>query len=204
MEQTQFDTIYHEHFSYFSLRTVSQIFAAQGLTVVDVQELPTHGGSLRVYAAHASEARAPANSVRRLLEDEGRAGLGELATYRAFAERVAQRKRDLLRFLISAKDGGARIAAYGAAAKGVTLLAFCGIRADLLDCVVDRSPHKQGKFLPGVRLPVVAPEALLRSPPDYLLLLAWNLKDEILHQMAHLRGSGCRFVVPIPELRVLD
>ena len=205
MEQTQFDTIYHEHFSYFSLGTVAEIFAAHGLLIVDVDELPTHGGSLRVYAAHEGDAVShPGDSVRRVLELERRAGLRGLPAYRAFAERVEQRKRDLLRFLIAAKDDGARIAAYGAAAKGVTLLAFCGIRADLLDCVVDRSPHKQGKFLPGVRLPIVAPEALLSSPPDYLLLLAWNLKDEILHQMAPLRSSGCRFVVPIPELRVLD
>jgi 2-polyprenyl-3-methyl-5-hydroxy-6-metoxy-1,4-benzoquinol methylase len=205
IEHTQFDTIYHEHLSYFSLATVVEIFESHELTIVDVDELSTHGGSLRIYATHATaQTRPKTENVHRVLDQERRAGLRELGTYAEFAQRVRQRKHDLLGFLVSAKAEGACIAAYGAAAKGITLLCYCGIRSDLVDYVVDRSPHKQGMFLPGVRLPILAPEALLRRQPRYLLILAWNLKDEIVEQMAHLRELRCRFVVPIPELHVLD
>jgi SAM-dependent methyltransferase len=205
LEQTQFDTIYHEHFSYFSLATASEILAKHGLAIVDVDELETHGGSLRIYARHAATAPGPPSaSVRRVLESERKAGLRDFSAYSSFAERVKERKRDLLSFLIAAKRDGAVVAAYGAAAKGNTLLCYCGVSTDLVNYVVDRSPHKQGMYLPGSRLPILAPDALCETRPDYLLILAWNLKDEVMEQMAYLREHGCRFVVPIPEVRVLD
>jgi len=205
IERTEFDTIYHEHLFYFSLLAVARPFEEAGLTLFDVEELPTHGGSLRIYARHTDDGSKPMSaSVASLREEEREAGLDRLDTYKWFDERVRQVKRDLLEFLIDAKRAGKSIVGYGAAAKGNTLLNYCGIRGDLLDYVVDRSPHKQGRFLPGTRLAIRDPEEVAKTRPDYLLLLAWNLADEIIEQMSHVRTFGCRFVVPIPEPNVLE
>ena len=201
-EETQFDTIYHEHFFYFSLLALETVFAAHGLAVFDVEELSTHGGSLRLHVSHASEARAPSAAVARVREAERAYGLDRLETYFAFGERVHRVKRELLTFLIGAKERGERVVGYGAPAKGNTLLNYCGIRSDLLDFTVDRSPHKQGTFLPGTRIPVFGPDAVREARPDYLLILPWNLKDEIAGQMSHIREWGGRFVTPIPRLEV--
>jgi SAM-dependent methyltransferase len=203
MSGNEFDTIYHEHFSYLSLLTARRIFAAKGLDVVDVEELPTHGGSLRIYARHAGEAR-PAPSVAELEERERSQGLDRLATYAEFGERVREAKRAILKFLIDARERGKRVAAYGAPAKGNTLLNYCGIRSDLIEYTVDRSPHKQGRFLPGTRIPIHAPAKIAETRPDYVVILPWNLRDEIVEQMAHIREWGGRFVVPIPRLEVLS
>ena len=203
IEETEFDTIYHEHFSYFSALTVERIFAAHGLRLFDVEELPTHGGSLRIYAAHAgSEAHADTGRVVELVERERAAGLGDLATYARFDERVRTVRKGLREFLEGKRAEGRSVAAYGAAAKGVTLLNYCGIGPELVEYVADRSPHKQGLYLPGVRLPIRSPEHVAETKPDFLLLLAWNLKDEIVEQMSHVREWGGRFVTPIPEVAV--
>jgi SAM-dependent methyltransferase len=205
MDEDQFDTIYHEHYSYFSFATVRKVFAAHGLTLFDVEELPTHGGSLRIYARHDEDAAKPVGErVADLLKREEAAGLGRLETYRSFGERVQRVKWGLLRFLIAAKEEGKSIAAYGAPAKGNTLLNYCGVRTDFLDYTVDRSPHKQGRYLPGVRIPIHGPDRLRETRPDYVLILPWNLKDEIIEQMADVRSWGGRFVVAIPEVRVLE
>ena len=203
IEETEFDTIYHEHFSYFSLLSAERAFAEHGLELVDVDELSTHGGSLRAYVRHAG-AGPVAESVGELRARELAAGLGDLDTYARFEERVREAKRDLLAFLISEKRAGRSIVAYGAAAKGNTLLNYCGIRSDFVDYVVDRSPHKQGRYLPGTRLAIHGPERVAETRPDYLLILPWNLKDEIAEQMAHVREFGCRFVTPIPTVQVHD
>ena len=204
MEETQFDTIYHEHFSYFSFTTAERVFARHGLALFDVEELPTHGGSLRIHARHAKNfSVAVSDRVAELKRREAGAGLGRLSTYAGFGERVRETKRALLEFMVGAKRQGKRLAGYGAAAKGNTLLNYCGIRGDFLDCVVDRSPHKQNRFLPGTRIPVLPPEKLRETRPDYLLILPWNLKAEIMEQMAHIRQWGGRFVVPIPRVEVL-
>lgn len=203
MEENQFDTIYHEHFSYFSFLAVEKIFAAHGLTLFDVQELPTHGGSLRIFARHAEDASKPVGPrVTELRAREQAAGFDQLETYSRFAEQVKETKRKLLEFLIHAKQSGKKIAAYGAAAKGNTLLNYCGIRTDFLDYVVDRSPYKQGKLLPGVRIPIYSPEHIRETRPDYLLILPWNLKDEVIKVNAYIREWGGQFVVPIPEVKV--
>ena len=203
IQGAEFDTIYHEHFSYLSLLAVQRIFDAHGLMVVQVEELPTHGGSLRVHAMHAAAGRIDP-SVAKVLGAERAAGLDRIETYAAFQRSVGLAKRELLRFLISARRHGRSVVAYGAAAKGNTLLNYCGIRSDLLDYVVDRSPHKQGLYLPGSRLPIHPPERIAETRPDYVLILAWNLRDEIMRQMAHVRDWGGRFVVPIPAVRVID
>jgi SAM-dependent methyltransferase len=203
IEERQFDTIYHEHFSYFSLGSVERLFAAHGLTILDVDELSTHGGSLRIYAAHEDGPHRTEARVIALREKERRAGLGELSTYLEFNDAARAAKRDLLAFLLGAKGAGKTVVAYGAAAKGVTLLNFCGIASDFIDYVVDRSPHKQGRFLPGVRLPIHAPERVSETRPDVLLILPWNLADEIAEQMAFARSWGCELVVPIPEVAVV-
>jgi 2-polyprenyl-3-methyl-5-hydroxy-6-metoxy-1,4-benzoquinol methylase len=204
MAENQFDTIYHEHFSYLSFLTVSRIFAAHGLRMFDVQQLPTHGGSLRVFATHAaSTTQAQTRAVDALLAEERAAGLEDAATYEAFAEQVRRTKRRLLEFLVGAKDQGKRIAAYGAPAKGNTLLNFCGIGPDMIDFTVDRSPHKQDRFLPGSRLPIRHPDAIREARPDYLLILPWNLRDEVMQQMSYITTWGGQFVVPIPDVRVL-
>ena len=207
MQEHQFDTIYHEHYSYFSFATVRKIFAAHGLTLFDVEELPTHGGSLRIYcrrAQHDAEGAQPVGErVGDLLVREEAARLGCLETYRAFTERVLRVKRGFLRFLIQAKEEGKTIAGYGAPAKGNTLLNYCGVRTDFLDYTVDRSPHKQGRYLPGTRIPIHAPDRLRETRPDYVLILPWNLEEEIVEQMADVRSWGGRFVVAVPEVRVL-
>jgi hypothetical protein len=200
IEERQFDTIYHEHFSYFSLGSAERLFARHGLVIFDVEELTTHGGSLRIYAAHADGPHRPGERIARLHEKERHAGLTELGTYLRYNESARAAKRDLLAFLLDAKRAGKAVAAYGAAAKGVTLLNFCGIGTDFIDYVVDRSPHKQGRFLPGVRLPIYAPERVRETRPDVLLILPWNLADEIAEQMAFVREWGCELVIPIPEV----
>ncbi len=203
MAENQFDTIYHEHFSYFSFLAVEKIFARHGLTLFDVQELSTHGGSLRIFARHVEDASKPVSPrVKELGAREESAGFGRLETYSRFSEQVKETKRKLLEFLIQAKQSGKKIAAYGAAAKGNTLLNYCGVRTDFVDYVVDRSPYKQGKFLPGIRIPIHAPEHIRETRPDYLLILPWNLKDEIIKNNAYLREWGGQFVVPIPEVIV--
>jgi SAM-dependent methyltransferase len=203
LEQNQFDTIYHEHFSYFCLGTAERVLRAHGLVVFDVDELPTHGGSLRVYAHRAGgEARAVSARVPALLDRERAAGLERLEPYALFREHVHEAKRALLEFLIGVKRAGKRVAGYGAPGKGNTLLNYCGIRTDLVECTVDRNPYKQGKFLPGSRIPVFAPTHILETRPDYLLILPWNLREEIMAQMAGIRAWGGRFVVPIPRVTV--
>jgi SAM-dependent methyltransferase len=204
VEGLQFDTIYHEHFSYFSFTTARRVLAAHGLVVFDVEELPTHGGSLRIYARHAADESRPVTPrVDELLERETRAGFGDLAAYRGFQARVNGAKRDLLQFLITAKNEGKSVVGYGAPAKGNTLLNFCGVRSDLLEYTVDMSAYKQGRFLPGTHIPVYAPDRLRETKPDYVLILPWNLKDEIVDQHAYISEWGGRFVVPLPTVQVL-
>jgi hypothetical protein len=203
VDDNQFDTIYHEHFSYFSFMTVSRIFEAHGLVVFDVEELWTHGGSLRIYARHAEHTDRPVVArVGSLLAREHEAGFDQLECYSAFTEQVRETKRRLLDFLIQAKRDGRSVAGYGAPGKGNTLLNYCGIRTDFLDYTVDRNPYKHGRYLPGTHIPVFHPEKIKETRPDYLLILPWNLKDEIMEQMAGIRAWGGRFVVPIPTLRV--
>jgi len=205
IQENQFDTIYHEHFSYLSFATAERVFAKHGMTLFDVEELPTHGGSLRIYAKLASNGSLPVSAkVAELREREQAAGLEKGETYRSFAENVRTVKRSLLKFLIGAREAGKRVVGYGAPAKGNTLLNYCGVRTDLLEYTVDRSPHKQGRFLPGVHIPIHAPERIAETKPDYVLILPWNLTDEITAQMAHVRSWGGRFVVPIPQTRVLE
>jgi SAM-dependent methyltransferase len=200
----QYDTIYHEHFSYLSLFTTEKIFAARGLRIFDVEELPTHGGSLRIYACHSDDADRPVDArVHELKAREEQAGVDRLEYYRGFGEQVMATKRDLLDFLIRARREGKRIAGYGAPGKGNTLLNYCGIRTDLLDYTVDRNPYKHGKFLPGTHIPIFPPERIREARPDYILVLPWNLRDEIIAQLAYVREWGCRFVIPIPEVEVV-
>jgi 2-polyprenyl-3-methyl-5-hydroxy-6-metoxy-1,4-benzoquinol methylase len=203
MAENQFDTVYHEHFSYFSFITVEKIFAAHGLTLFDVEELPTHGGSLRIYACHAEDpCKSISHHVTDLRAREEAACLTRLDSYLAYAEQVKETKRKLLAFLIRAKDEGKSIVGYGAPAKGNTLLNYCGIRTDFIDYTVDRSPHKQGHFLPGTHIPIYHPDKIKQTMPDYLLILPWNLTDEVMKQMGYIREWGGQFVVPIPAARV--
>jgi SAM-dependent methyltransferase len=203
MEQNQFDTIYHEHFSYFSFLAVEQAFARHGMKLFDVEELPTHGGSLRIYVCHDQDTSKPIGTrARELKSREEAAGFGRLNHYLSFGPQVEATKRKLLSFLISAKQEGKRVVGYGAPAKGNTLLNCCGVRTDLIDYTVDRSPHKQGHFLPGVHIPIYGPEKVRETRPDYLLILPWNLREEVMQQMAFIRDWGGKFVVPIPEVRV--
>lgn len=205
MRENQFDTIYHEHFSYFSFLTVERVFAHHGLRLFDVEQIPTHGGSLRIFGAHAGYDGHPTDDrVAQLKREETAAGLTDIRAYRDFSEQVKRTKRLLLEFLIDARQSGKTIAGYGAPAKGNTLLNYCGIRGDFLDYTVDLSPHKQGRFLPGTHIPVFHPDKVRETRPDYLLVLPWNLRDEIISQMAHIREWGGRFVVPIPEVQVLQ
>ena len=200
--ENQFDTIYHEHFSYFSFLAVDRVFSAHGLRIFDVEELPTHGGSLRIFARHESD-EPVSERVAELAERERALGLEGLDYYRDFGEQIRETKRKLLEFLIAAKREGKTIAGYGAPAKGNTLLNYCGVRTDFLDYTVDRSPHKQGCYLPGTRIPIHAPDRVRETRPDLLLILPWNLRQEIMEQMADVREWGCRFVVAIPEVTVL-
>jgi SAM-dependent methyltransferase len=204
IEENQFDTIYHEHFSYFSFLSAQRVFERHGLQLFDVEEIPTHGGSLRIYGRHAGQRGEPGDRVRDLIARERRLKFEELETYRAFSTRVGDTKRQLLEFLTSVKRAGKRVVGYGAPAKGNTLLNYCGIRSDVLEFTVDRNPHKQNTFLPGTHIPVHAPERIDEVKPDYVLILPWNLRDEIMKQMAHIRSWGGKFVVPIPRVRVLD
>ncbi len=199
----QFDTIYHEHFSYFSLLTVERIFAVHGLSLFDVEELPTHGGSIRIFACHNEQARSSTGRVESLKKVEAKFGLHSLDVYRSFHSRVKSVKRQLLSFLIEAKQAGKSIVAYGAPAKGNTLLNYCGIRSDFIEFTVDRSPHKQGRYLPGSRIPIRHPEELRTARPDYVLILPWNICDEIVEQVGYIQEWGGQFVVPIPEVRVI-
>ena len=202
VRQGQFDTIYHEHFSYLSLRTVQRIFAAQGLAVWDVETLSTHGGSLRVWAGHATNDRPIGPRVAELLREEDDAGMRGSTFYRGLQARADAIKNDLLAFLIEQKRAGRKVVAYGAAAKGNTLLNYAGVRSDLLPFVVDASPHKQGRFLPGSRIPVLGEKTLRRTRPDFVLVLPWNLRTEIGEQLAYVREWGGRLVTAVPALRV--
>ncbi len=203
MQHGEFDTIYHEHFSYISLLVAERIFAQHGLTVFDLEELPTHGGSLRLFVRHAADAAkavTPAVEAMRALERE--AGLDGPEAYRGFADQVVETKAALLEFLLRARREGKTVVGYGAPAKGNTLLNYCGVGPELLPFTVDRSPHKQGLLLPGTRIPIRAPEAILEARPDYVLILPWNLREEIAAQMSAIREWGGRFVVPIPQVEI--
>ena len=204
MDENQFDTIYHEHFSYFSFIAVEKIFAAHGLTLFDVDELPTHGGSLRIYARHNEDSSKPATQkIKELKDREEFCGFTRLEPYFSFSEKVKDTKRKLLEFLIGAKREGKCIAGYGAPGKGNTLLNYCGIRTDFLDYTVDRNPYKHGKFTPGTHIPIFAPDKIKETKPDYLLILPWNLKEEITKQMSYIREWGGQFIVPIPQVTIL-
>ncbi len=203
MSENQFDTIYHEHFSYFSLISAEKIFAAHGLVLFDVEELPTHGGSLRIYARHADDNTKPL--TERLIELRAReieAGFQQMSTYANFGEQVKETKRKLLTFLIEARRAGKKVVGYGAPGKGNTLLNYCGIRTDFVDFTVDRNPYKQGKFLPGTHIPIYHPDKITEARPDYVLILPWNFKDEIIQQLAYIKEWGGQFVIPIPEVTV--
>lgn len=204
IEKGQFDTIYHEHFSYLSLYTVMRIFRSFMLEIYDVEEIPTHGGSLRIYAKHAEDSgRHTTRNITVVLEKERDAGLHELKGYGGVQSRADKIKYDLLEFLLKTKKEGKSVAGYGAAAKGNTLLNYCGIKKDMIAFVADASPHKQGLFLPASHIPVVAPEAISEAKPDYVLILPWNIKDEIMQQMAFIKEWGGRFVIPAPKIQVV-
>jgi len=205
IDRNQFDTIYHEHFSYFSFVSVEKIFAAHDLTIYDVEELPTHGGSLRIYARHAEDESKPVTAfVTKLRELEISEGFADLQKYFSFAEKVRETKRNFLYFLIKLKRNGKSIVGYGAPGKGNTLLNYCGIRTDFLDYTVDRNPYKQGKFLPGTHIPILHPDKIKETKPDYVLILPWNIKEEIISQLSYIRDWGGRFIVPIPEVKLYD
>jgi hypothetical protein len=205
MDENQFDTIYHEHFSYLSFTTVEAIFAHHGLTLFDVEEVSTHGGSLRIYGCHTGDGvHAVGPAVARLKKVELDFGLRDLACYAKFDARVKDTKRKLLKFLIDTRANGKTVVGYGAPGKGNTLLNYCGIRTDFLDYTVDRSPHKQGRYTPGTHIPILAPEKIMETRPDYVLILPWNLKDEITKMFPQVRSWGGRFVVPIPTVTVLE
>jgi SAM-dependent methyltransferase len=205
IEHVEFDTIYHEHFSYFSLYAIEQVFSRHGLRLYDVEQLPTHGGSLRIFAAHAHRKDLEDSALLRTVRaSEGAAGLADLSSYLRFAARVESCRRSLLEFLGEAKREGRTVAAYGAAAKGNTLLNFCALTPADIPQVADRNPHKQSKFLPGTHIPVVSPETLLQSKPDYVLILPWNLQQEIRQQLREINQWGGRFVTPVPLVRVYD
>ena len=205
MEENQFDTIYHEHFSYFSFLTAEKIFLAHGITLFDVEEVPTHGGSLRIYGKHAEDSSRPiGDRVTELRQREVDAGFKRLDHYFTFTEKVKETKRKLLEFLVQTKRQGKTIVGYGAPGKGNTLLNFCGMRTDFIDYTVDRNTYKQGKFLPGTHIPIHHPDRIKETKPDYLFILPWNFKDEIMKQNAFIRDWGGKFVVPIPEVTVFD
>jgi SAM-dependent methyltransferase len=204
VEENQFDTIYHEHFSYYSFGTVIRIFERHGLRVFDVEELPTHGGSLRVYVCNAeAEGKPASDGVAELAARELAAGYEDLEVYTSFGQRMAATKRQVLRCLIDAKDEGKTIVGYGAPAKGTTLLNYCGIGRDLLDYTVDKSPHKQGAYLPGVHIPIREPDEIRRTRPDYVFILPWNLKDEIMDEMSFVHDWGGRFIVRAPDIMIV-
>jgi predicted TPR repeat methyltransferase len=200
----QFDTIYHEHFSYFSVFTVRKVLAAHGLRLVDVEELPTHGGSLRIHVRHEAEDAGVSGAVERLLAEERHAGLTSLGVYRRFAEGVRETRRSLVEFLVRAREEGRRVAGYGAPAKATTLLNYCGLGPEHIEYTVDRNPHKQGRLVPGTSIPIHAPERLEETRPEYVVILPWNLRDEIAGQLDHVRDWGGRLVVPVPRVEVLS
>lgn len=202
--ENQFDTIYHEHFSYFSFVTIEAMAERHGLKLIDVEELTTHGGSLRVYLAHTASARQPTAAVAALLAREERLGFRHIATYAFFAEQVKATKRKLLAALIAIKEDGKSICGYGAPGKGNTLLNYCGIGPDFLDFTVDRNPYKHGRFTPGMHIPILPPEAIDKAQPDYIFILPWNLKQEIVQQMRHAGKWGAKFIIPIPEVTIID
>ena len=204
MEENQFDTIYHEHFSYFSFISVEKIFAEHGLMIFDVEELSTHGGSLRIYARHAENNALPVTQrAKELKEQEENAGLTRMGVYSAFSEKVKETKRKLLSLLIGIKQRGKRVAGYGAPGKGNTLLNYCGIMTDFIDYTVDRNPYKHGRFTPGTHIPIFPPEKIKETKPDYVFILPWNLKEEIMKQNSFIREWGGHFIVPIPEAAIL-
>lgn len=203
IEENQFDTIYQEHYCYYSLYAVEQVFAAHGITLFDVESLPSHGGSLRIYGRHTEdETKTVTEAFRLEMQRELEAGINDLAFYAHFADQAAETKRKLLHFLIGAKRQGKRVVGYGAPGKATTLLNYCGVRIDMIDYLVDRNPYKHGRYMPGVRIPIYAPERIDLTRPDYILILPWNLKDEISEQLAYTREWGAQFVVPIPEVQV--
>jgi SAM-dependent methyltransferase len=203
IEENQFDTIFHEHFSYLSFMTVERIFAEHGLVVFDVEEVPTHGGSLRIYAGHAEAREKPKSErARELRERELGAGFDRIESYAAFEKKARITKHKLIKFLVEVKQEGRSIVGYGAPGKGCILLNYCGIRSDFLDYLVDLSPHKQGLFIPGTHNPIYHPDKIRETKPDYVLILPWNLKNEIMEQMNFIREWGGRFIVPIPEVTV--
>ncbi len=203
MAENQFDTIYHEHFSYFSFTIVNKLFGQHGLNIFDVDELTSHGGSLRIYARHAEDLSTDINkSVKALLEREAAEGFENLELYLSFNQKVQSTKRAILDFMVRTKNEGKTIVGYGAPAKGNTLLNYCGIRTDFMEYTVDRSPHKQGYFLPGTHIPIHHPEKIKETRPDYVVILPWNLKDEIMHQMAYISDWNGKFVTLIPEVRI--
>jgi hypothetical protein len=205
MAENQFDTIYHEHFSYFSVVTCERIFAAHDLTLFDVEELPSHGGSLRIYVRHAADQTKPVTDrVHDLRTREQEAGLEDLAAYGLFTEQVERTKRSLLRFLVEARESGKQVVGYGAPGKGNTLLNYCGIRTDLLAYTVDRNPYKHGRFTPGTHIPIHPPERIAETRPDYVLILPWNLRKEIADALAYVGDWGGKLVVPIPVTEVFD
>ena len=205
INDNQFDTIYHEHFSYLSFLVVEKVFAKQGLSIFDVDELPTHGGSLRIYAKHNEDDSKPVstNTVE-LKQKERDAGFADMEYFLSFADKVKRTKRNIMEFFVKAKDNGKSIVGYGAPAKGNTLLNFCGVRTDFIDYTVDRSPYKQGHYLPGTHIPICHPDKIKETKPDYLLILPWNIKEEIIEQMDFIRKWGCKFVVLIPDAKVID
>jgi hypothetical protein len=205
IEENQFDTIYHEHFSYFWFSTAELAFRNHGLVLFDVEELPTHGGSLRIYGCHAEDRSRPVSDrVEALKVHEKRVGYDTLECYAVFNEQVKATKRKILNCLIELREAGKTVVGYGAPGKGNTLLNYCGIRRDFLDYTVDRSPYKQGNFTPGTRIPILAPETIRESKPDYVFILPWNLKEEIMEQNAFIREWGGKFIVPIPEPKIYD
>ncbi len=205
VERNQFDTIYHEHFSYLSFTSVDRILQYHGLQIFDVEELPTHGGSIRIYAKHIEDdSKTISFRVKELLKREDEAGVSTLGYYKAFEEKVRSTKRKILDFLIRAKNDGKKIAGYGAPGKGNTLLNYCGIRTDFIDYTVDRNPHKQGNFLPGTLIPIYEPSKIRETKPDFVFILPWNLKEEIMDSMSFIQEWGGKFVVPIPEIKVYD
>jgi len=205
MDENQFDTIYHEHWSYLSLGTTRRLFAAHGLSVFDVEELQSHGGSLRLFIKHANDKSKPVTErVQELLDREEAFGLFDLGTYEGFSEKVKSTKRKLLDTLVRIKDEGASIAVYGAAGKGNTLLNYCGIGTDFIDYACDRSPYKHGRYTPGTRIPICGPERIAETKPDYILILPWNLKNEIMAQLEYIGDWGGKFIIPIPEATICE
>ncbi len=203
IKENQFDTIYHEHFSYLSFYTVKQIFEAQGLKLYDVEKLPTHGGSLRIYATHIENNMEVSQNVELLFKEEKALGLFDMEIYQGFQEKANKVKYDLLSFLLQAKKENKRVVAYGAAAKGNTLLNYSGVKNDLIEFVVDKSPHKQGKYLPASHIPIVEENRMQGLKPEYILILPWNIKDEVIEQLSYIKEWDGKFVVAVPELKVM-